>query len=99
MKFYWRKCGNNYLSLIFTDKKKEVFIKYKEFWDKIKNLIKKINGGKAGSTKKISWKSNLIQMINKMLKLHNMAIVIRSVFQEGGKYYPQVFLDECLYEL
>ena len=38
-------------------------------------------------------------MINKMLKLHNMAIVIRSVFQEGGKYYPQVFLDECLYEL
>ena len=52
MKFYWRKCGNNYLSLIFTDKKKEVFIKYKEFWDKIKNLIKKINGGKAGKYEK-----------------------------------------------
>ena len=48
MKFYWRKYGNNYLSLIFTDKKKEVFIKCKEFWDKIKNLIKKINDGKAG---------------------------------------------------
>ena len=37
--------------------------------------------------------------LNKILKLHNMAIVIRSVFQEDGKYYPQVFLDECLYEL
>ena len=28
-----------------------------------------------------------------------MAIVVRSVFQQDGKYYPQVFLDECLYEL
>ena len=27
-----------------------------------------------------------------------MIIVIRSVF-EDGKYYLQVFLDECLYEL
>ena len=28
-----------------------------------------------------------------------MTIVIRSVFQKDGKYYPQFFLDECLYEL
>ena len=37
--------------------------------------------------------------LNKILKIHNMTIVIRSVFQEDGKYYPQFFLDECLYEL
>ena len=30
---------------------------------------------------------------NKILKLQNMAIVIRSVFQEDDKYYPQVILD------
>ena len=28
-----------------------------------------------------------------------LAVIIRSVFQENGKYYPQDFLDECLYEL
>ena len=28
-----------------------------------------------------------------------MTIVIRSVFREDGKYYLQIFLDECLYEL
>ena len=27
-----------------------------------------------------------------------MTIVIGSVFQEDGKYYLQVFLDECLYK-
>ena len=35
--------------------------------------------------------------LNKILKIHNMTIVIRSVFQEDNKYCPQVFLDECLY--
>ena len=28
-----------------------------------------------------------------------LTIIVRSVFEEDGKYYPQVFLDECLYEL
>ena len=37
--------------------------------------------------------------LNKILKLHNMTIVNRSVFQENDKYYPEDFLDECLYEV
>ena len=37
--------------------------------------------------------------LNKILKLYNLTIVVRSVFEEDGKYYPQVFEDECLYEL
>ena len=32
------------------------------------------------------------------LELHNPIIVIRSFFDEGKKYYPQVFFDECLYK-
>ena len=36
--------------------------------------------------------------LNKILKLHMLAIIVRSFFKEDGKYYPQVFLDECLYE-
>ena len=28
-----------------------------------------------------------------------MIIVVRAVFHENNKYYPQVFLHECLYEL
>ena len=36
---------------------------------------------------------------NKILKLHMLTVIVRSVFQEDSKYYPQVFLDKCLYEL
>ena len=28
-----------------------------------------------------------------------MTIIIRSVFKEDGKLYPQVFLDDALYEV
>ena len=28
-----------------------------------------------------------------------LAIIIRSVFEDEGKFYPQAYLDECLYEL
>ena len=28
-----------------------------------------------------------------------MIIVVKAVFHENNKYYQQVFLDECLYEL
>ena len=37
--------------------------------------------------------------LNKTLKLYNTTIVIRSVFEEHGKFYHQVYLGECLYEL
>ena len=47
---------------------------------------------------KIKFNSNDNLPLNKTLKLHNITITIRSAF-EDGKYYPQVFLDECLHEL
>ena len=37
--------------------------------------------------------------LNKPLKFHSMTIIIKSVFEEDGKLYPQVFLDDDLYEL
>ena len=48
---------------------------------------------------KIKFNSDDNLPLNKTLKLHNMTIVIRSVFEEDRKFYPQVYLDECLYEL
>ena len=37
--------------------------------------------------------------LNKSLKFRLMTITIRSVFEEDGKLYPQVFLDDALHEL
>ena len=48
---------------------------------------------------KIKFNSDDNVPLNKILKLHNLTAIVRSVFEEDGKHYQQVFLDECLYEL
>ena len=37
--------------------------------------------------------------LNKAIEISSIIIVVRAVFQENKKYYPQVFLDEYLYKL
>ena len=45
---------------------------------------------------KIKFNSGDNLPLGKILKLRMLAVIVRSVFQKDGKYYPQVFLDKCL---
>ena len=74
-----------------------------DVWDGTKYKIKTINDAKENDYEKnymkIKFKFDDDLPLNKPLKFHAMAIIIRSVFEEDGKLYPQVFLDEALYEV
>ena len=37
--------------------------------------------------------------LNKPLKLHLLTIIVRRIFEEDGKFYPQLYLDDCFYDL
>ena len=37
--------------------------------------------------------------LNKTLEIPAMTIVAGAVFHENNKYYPQFFLNKCLYEI
>ena len=96
------KNGNKYLIFDTTDENKELRKSYKDVWNGIKNKIKEISVGKCDYEKdfmKIKFNSDDDLPLNKPLKFHAMTIIIRSVFKEDGKLYPQVFLDNALYEL
>ena len=97
------KNGNKYLIFDSVDENKEVLKKYADVWDGIKSKIKAINGGKENDYgkdyMKIKFNSDNDLLLNKPLKFHLMAIIIRSVFEEDSKRYPQLFLDDTLYEL
>ena len=63
---------------------------------------KKISGNECDYEKdymKIRFNSDDDLPLNKQVKFHNMIITIGYVFEEDGKLYPQVFLDNTLYEL
>ena len=48
---------------------------------------------------KIKFNSDDDLPLNKPIKFHAMAIIVRSMFEEDGKLYPELFLDDTLYEL
>ena len=48
---------------------------------------------------KIKFNSDNNLSSNKMIEIPIIAIVVRAVFHENNKYYPQVSLDEYLYKL
>ena len=37
--------------------------------------------------------------LNKQLHFPRITVIFRNIFEKDGKYYPQIFLDECLYEV
>ena len=37
--------------------------------------------------------------LNKQLKFRSITMIVRSDFEESGKYYAQIYLDECLHEV
>ena len=85
-----------------TDENKELLKKYNDVWIGIKDKIKEVSSGECDYEKdymKIKFNSDDNLPLNKPLKFHNMTITIRSVFEDDGKLYPQVFLDGTLYEL
>ena len=77
-------------------------LKNTDVWSGIKNKIEAIRSGECDYEKdfmKIKFSSGDNLPLNKPLKFHSMAIIIRFIFEEDGKLYPQGFLDEALYEL
>ena len=88
--------GKKYLVIDSTEKYDEVF-------SGIKKEIETINGGKE-----LFYEKNYARIgvntdddvpLNKPLTFPTLTIIIRCVFQEGEKLYPQIYLDECLYQL
>ena len=58
-------------------------------------VVKKGDHGKDFKKNKFDSHDDL--PLNKPLKLHMLTIIVRSVFEEDSKFYPQVYLDGCSY--
>ena len=78
------KSGSECLLFASTGKNEEVLTKYLEIWYGIKNLVVKINDkpGEYGKFfMKIKFNSDDDLPLNKILKLHNLTITVRSIFK------------------
>ena len=101
--FIEEKNGDKYLNIASTDRNSEVLKKYSEVWNGIKDSIKKTNDSGlkeyGKDYMKIKFSSDDDIPLNKQLSFLTITVIIRNTFEKDGKYYPQSFLDECLYEV
>ena len=90
-----KKNGEKYLILHSTDN-------YKDAFSAIKSQIETINGEKMYYEKnyaRIRVNTNDNIPLNKQIYFPSLIIIIRCVFEKGKELYPQIYLDECLYQL
>ena len=94
--YFKEKNDDKYLIL---DSTKE----YESVWSEIRSEIKRINGGKEVFYEKsyckvgINTEDNL--PLKKSLKFLTLTVNINLVFWVDNKLYPQIYLNECFYEL
>ena len=83
--------------------KRNKFQKNTKKFGKVLKEIETINGGEkiefGKDFEKIRFESNDDLPLNKPIKLCLLTIIIRSVLSEDGIFYPQLLLDDAIYEL
>ena len=72
--------------------------KYYRVW---KEILKIINGGhgELKSSKEIGLFAINDLPIGYVFKIHSMTIVIRSLIEKDNKFYPEISLNHCSYEI
>ena len=90
--------GNKYLTLIPAEKNKNKLKNYAKIWSKIKS-IRSINNDSDGYDEKymkIKFHSSVDLPLKKTLREYDIIIIVKSVFNEGYRYYSQRSVDDCL---
>ena len=68
-----------------------------EIWNVIRKQTRLIIGGKVIEYSKDFMKIKF-ESEDEILNIPVCALIIKRVFKEGSKYYPQVLLHECYYQ-
>ena len=94
----FKENGTKYLSI---HKPENVFKKFEQVFSDIKQNIKKISGEEViynNNFQKTKFSTDDDLPLNELIYFRNLTVVIRCVFKQGGIFYPQVYLDDGLYQ-
>ena len=94
------KSDNVWYLIIFGDE--NILRIFSNIWKSIRAQIEENTGGIVQYDKdyiKIKFETNDNLPTYNIVNIRLVTIIIRSVFAQNGKFYPQLFLDGALYEL
>ena len=89
------------MTIIFTSEVQNMM--YTRIWEEIKKVINKVVDNKLGDYSKdysvIRFDSNDVLPLSFVINIRSLTIIIKSVFEDDNKFYPQVYLNYCLYKV
>ena len=95
--YFKENSGNKYLTMIFKSKSQRMI--YTRIWEEIKNVINEVdefsNYDKIYDV--ISFDTDNILSLNSIINTYSITIIIKSVFKDNNKFYPQIYLTNCRY--
>ena len=95
--------NKKYLNISLTPGNGDILLLYEKMWNDIRKIIKEVNDGKDveydRNFKRIKFECDDNVPVDKFLKLHGLVLIIRHVIEINEKYYSQIFLDSCYYEI
>ena len=97
--------GKNSVKYLTIEKGNSVLKKYDQVFSGIKHHIRKIDDYEVVyntvvyNNDKIKFLSEDSIPLNKLIYFPTLAVVIRGAFKQNGVFYPQVYLDDCLYQI
>ena len=81
--------------ILSTDENKKVLRKLNKLWDYIEG---KINAS-LENRNRIRFNSDAVLPINTPIKFYAFAFIVRCVIMKDGKFYPEIYLDDALFEV
>ena len=93
---------DRYLNIALTNNNTEIIDNFNEVWKGIKDQILKLDGSVKEyekDYKKIRFNSDVVLPINAVLKFYSRTVIIRCIIDKNSKYYPQIYLEDALFEL
>ena len=90
--------NSGYLNMLFVNNDQQT--RYNQVW---KEILKLVNGVNEKSELKSDTEIRLFSIddlpVGYVFKIHSMAIVVRSAVEKHNKFYPQISLNHCSYEV
>ena len=91
--------GSSDWYLVVDENNKEVINVFDKLWKFIKDEITFGNAdNKKSEYNKLRFSSNVDLPLDTLIESRMLTIFINCVIEKDNKYYPEIYLNECLYE-
>ena len=89
--------GSSDRYLVVDENNKEVINVFDKLWKFIEDKITLGNtNNKISEYNKLRFSSDVDLLLGTLIKFHMLTIFINCVIEKDNKYYPEIYLDECL---